>query len=71
MQLELSVREIHSTSTNKYINSIVRTSTKMNTVWVFVFLLASPLSLLSRAAPSVENAEFVYEDVVARQKRGM
>ena len=43
----------------------------MNTVWVFIFLLASPLSLLSSAAPSVENAEYDYEDVVARQKRGM
>ena len=67
MQLELRLEKSVLPITIKY-QWIFRISTKMNTVWLFILLLASPLSLLSRAATSIENDE--YEDVVARQKRG-
>ena len=65
MQLELRLEKSILPITNKY-QWIFRTSTKMNIVWVFIFLLASPLSLLSRGAASIDDK---YEDVVARQKR--
>ena len=40
----------------------------MNTVWLFIFLLATPLNLLSGEAASIENVEYDY--AMARQKRG-
>ena len=38
----------------------------MNTVWLFIFLLATPLNLLSGEAASIENVEYDY--AMARQK---